>query len=119
MRYFPIYCPTKAALHSFSVALRAQLAGSNVSVTSLIPGYTDTELDKEFKERLVEMQGGPAKAIKPVPLQEFIEDAMKSLDGLEDGKARNEIAIGQFPEMIQGKWREAFGPVLGMFGVQG
>jgi short-subunit dehydrogenase involved in D-alanine esterification of teichoic acids len=119
VHYLPIYCPTKAALHYFSVALRAQLAGTNVSVTSLTPGYIDTELDKEFKERLIEMRGGPENAIHPVPLGEFLADVMRELDGLVDGKAKGEIAVGHFPEMVQGKWREAFEPALKMFGVQG
>jgi len=115
VHFFPVYCPTKAALHSFGVALRAQLHGTNVGVTSLVPGYIDTELDKEFRDRLTEMRGGEANRIVPVPLGDFVKDAMKALDE----KERGEIAVGHFPEIVVGKWRDAFGPTLEMFHVKG
>src|SRR4029077_3922829 len=41
---FPVYCATKAAVHSFSLSLRQQLRGSNVKVIELIPPYVATEL---------------------------------------------------------------------------
>lgn len=34
---FPIYCPTKTAVHSFLVGLRAALVGTDVSVISIVP----------------------------------------------------------------------------------
>jgi short-subunit dehydrogenase involved in D-alanine esterification of teichoic acids len=115
VHFFPVYCPTKAALHSFSVALRAQLDGTNVSVASLVPGYIDTELDTQFRDRLTGMRGGEANKIVPVPLGDFINDAMKALDE----KGGGEIAVGHFPQMVVGKWRDAFVPALEMFHVKG
>ena len=41
--YQAVYNGTKALLDSFSVALRAELKGSGVSVTCLMPGATETE----------------------------------------------------------------------------
>src|SRR5258708_38696946 len=41
---FPVYCATKAAVHSFSLSLRQQLRDSNVKVIQLIPPYVATEL---------------------------------------------------------------------------
>ncbi|KUJ23731.1 NAD(P)-binding protein, partial [Mollisia scopiformis] len=41
--YFPIYCPTKAALHSFCIALRAQLSSTNTKIVEVVPPYVDTE----------------------------------------------------------------------------
>jgi uncharacterized protein len=41
--YHAVYNGTKAFLDSFSYALRAELAGSGVSVTCLMPGATETE----------------------------------------------------------------------------
>jgi short-subunit dehydrogenase involved in D-alanine esterification of teichoic acids len=117
--YFPVYCPIKAGLHSFAVALRAQLSGTNISVTDVAPPYVSTELDKAFKDRLVTMLGGPEKAIKPTPLDEFLDLVMKELDSSEDGKPKREIAIGHFSKMVQKEWRDAFGPVLERFGVDG
>ncbi len=42
----PIYCATKAAIHSFSVSLRHQLRGTPIKVFEIIPPTVDTELDK-------------------------------------------------------------------------
>ncbi|KAE9366495.1 putative NADP(+)-dependent dehydrogenase [Stipitochalara longipes BDJ] len=119
VQLFPIYGPTKAGLHSFGVSLRAQLAGSNVTVTDLAPAYVDTELDIGHKERLTEMLGGADKVPKPTPLEEFLDDAMKELDALVDGKPKREIAIGHFPKMAQEAWRKAIGPLLEVFHVDG
>ncbi len=39
-----VYSATKAFLNSYSVSLQAELAGSGISVQSLCPGYTRTEI---------------------------------------------------------------------------
>jgi len=43
----PVYCATKAALHSFSQSLRAQLAGTGVTVVELAPPGVETPLFRE------------------------------------------------------------------------
>lgn len=116
---FPIYGPTKAGLHSFGVSLRAQLAGTNVTVIDLAPPYVDTELDMAHKERMIKMLGGPGKVPRPTPLEDFLDDAIKELDALIDGKPKREIAIGHFPKMAQEAWRKAIGPLLEIFHVDG
>jgi uncharacterized oxidoreductase len=78
---FPVYCATKAAVHSFTLTLRQQLKNSGVKVIELIPPYVATELG-----------GGvpaPAGALHQMPLDAFIAETMKELAGDED-----EIAIG-------------------------
>ena len=42
----PIYCATKAAIHSFSISLRHQLRNTPIKVFEIIPPTVDTELDK-------------------------------------------------------------------------
>ena len=40
----PVYCATKAALRSYSQALRAQLAGTNIHVLEALPPVVETKL---------------------------------------------------------------------------
>lgn len=42
----PIYCATKAALHSFSISLRNQLQKVGIKIFEAIPPTVDTDLDK-------------------------------------------------------------------------
>ncbi|KAG8528428.1 uncharacterized protein KY384_007346 [Bacidia gigantensis] len=111
---FPVYCATKAAIHMLSVSLRAQLHGTNVSVLELAPPYVDTALDMEHREDLVKSQGGEEKAVKPMGLEQYLDAAMERFEAPRSG----EVAVG-FAEMGAGKWREAFGPILGMMGTKG
>jgi len=41
--YQSVYHGTKAFIHSFTEAIRAEIAGSGVTITSLLPGATDTD----------------------------------------------------------------------------
>ena len=50
MPYFAIYSATKGALTSFSVALREEMKGQNVSVTAILPGAMPTRAD--IKEQI-------------------------------------------------------------------
>jgi short-subunit dehydrogenase len=50
MPYFAIYSATKAALTSFSVALREECRGQNVAVTAVLPGAMPTRED--IKEQI-------------------------------------------------------------------
>jgi uncharacterized oxidoreductase len=44
MAGFPVYCATKAAVHSFTLSLRHQLQKTSVRAFELIPPMVDTEL---------------------------------------------------------------------------
>lgn len=44
MADIPIYCATKAAMHSFTLSLRHQLRNTNIKVTELAPPMIDTSL---------------------------------------------------------------------------
>jgi short-subunit dehydrogenase involved in D-alanine esterification of teichoic acids len=117
MTFLPIYSATKAGVHAFAVALRSQLAMTNIDVVELIPPYVATELDLGFKEKMVELMGG--KMHPPMSLNEFTDLAMKGLQEVENGSVRQEVPVGQFPSMLGKAWRVAFCGVLGIIGVNG
>ena len=76
----PIYCATKAALHSFSLSLRHQLRKSSVKVVELIPPTVDTELD----------HGRRGGSYRGIPASEVAEAALAGL-----ARDEFEIAVGQ------------------------
>jgi uncharacterized oxidoreductase len=73
----PVYCATKAAVHSFTMSLRMQLAKSGVSVVELVPPRVGTGL------------GGGRNLPFSMPLDAFIQEAMAGLAGGAD-----EVAVG-------------------------
>jgi uncharacterized oxidoreductase len=75
----PVYSATKAAVHSFTISLRRQLAGSPVQVIELIPPVVETDLHR----------GQPRKPPRAMKLDAFVQAAMA---GLETG--RPEIRVG-------------------------
>lgn len=75
----PIYSATKAAVHSFTVSLRRQLAGGPVKVVELIPPIVETELHRA--------QGGPPP--RAMKLDAFVAATMAGLDA-----GKEEIPIG-------------------------
>lgn len=70
---YPVYCATKAFVHSFTMSLRRQLKGTSVHVVELAPPWVKTELDATIVTP--EMPEGRG----PMPLDEFIAESMKEL----------------------------------------
>lgn len=66
----PTYSATKAAIHSWSMALREQLKATSVEVIEIAPPYVQTELL------------GPQQAVDPaaMPLAEFTAEVMALLE---------------------------------------
>jgi uncharacterized oxidoreductase len=67
----PVYCATKAALHSFTWSLRHQLKNTSVKVFEIVPPIVDTDLDKGARDR----RGQTDKGIQP---EEVAEATMKA-----------------------------------------
>ncbi|UUL82862.1 SDR family oxidoreductase [Sphingomonas qomolangmaensis] len=66
----PVYSATKAAVHSFTMSLRYQLADTSVKVVEILPPVVDTALHRGLART-------PPKAM---PLPAFVAAAMKGLD---------------------------------------
>lgn len=91
----PVYCATKAAIHSFSLSLRHQLRNSGVKVFEVIPPTVDTGLDRGARDqRRQEYKGIPAAEV-----------AEATLVGL--AKDEYEIAVGQAQGLRTGSPKEA------------
>jgi uncharacterized oxidoreductase len=79
----PVYCATKAALHSFSWSLRHQLKDTSVRVFEVIPPTVDTELDQGARARRGQTDRG-------IPPAEVAEATLRAL-----GKDEFEAAVGR------------------------
>ncbi|WP_198669314.1 SDR family NAD(P)-dependent oxidoreductase [Blastomonas sp. UPD001] len=75
----PVYSATKAAVHSFTISLRRQLAGSAVRVVEIIPPVVETELHR----------GQTRKPPRAMRLDAFTSAAFAGLDA-----GREEIPVG-------------------------
>jgi uncharacterized oxidoreductase len=81
--FMPVYCATKAAIHSLSLSLRRQLKDTSVRVFEIIPPSVDTELGHDRRADKSQTHGG-------MPVAIFIEGAMAAIRSDEW-----EAAVGQ------------------------
>lgn len=72
LAFMPVYCATKAAVHSLTLSLRHQLKQTSVKVFEIIPPAVDTELGHDRREDKNESHGG-------LPVADFIAEAMEAL----------------------------------------
>ena len=81
--WVPIYSATKAALHSFSMSLRLQLAETNVNIVEVMPTAINTDL------------GGVGLHTFGVPVDEFADAVFVGLENgdMEIGYAGSEKTI--------------------------
>ena len=72
----PVYCATKAAIHSFTQSLRVQIDGTGVTVVELAPPAVETPLLRaEFAEEMKGQKGMDVKVL-----------ARRAIAGIEAGK---------------------------------
>ena len=100
LAFMPVYCASKAALHSLSLSMRYQLRDTPVKVYEIAPPSTDTELGHQRRADKSQTHGG-------IPVSEFLAEAMKGLknDVLE-------IAVGNSNGM-RAKREELFARING------
>lgn len=70
--FMPVYCATKAAVHSLTLSLRHQLKNTTVKVFEIAPPSVDTELGDDRREDKTQSHGG-------IPIAEFIAEAMEAI----------------------------------------
>lgn len=71
----PVYCATKAAIHSFTQSLRVQLDGTSVTVIELAPPGVETPLLRgEFAEEMKNQKGMDVEVL-----------TKRAIDGIEAG----------------------------------
>lgn len=91
----PVYCATKAALHSLTMSLRHQLRATNVRVFEVIPPLVTSELGASHR---------------PAELNRIAMPASTAVDRIVEGLSNDEpeIAIGD-AENSRAKREELFG----------
>lgn len=72
----PVYCATKAALHSFTQSLRVQMEGTGVTVVELAPPAVETPL----------LRGGFEEETKSLKAMDVKVLAERAIAGIEAGK---------------------------------
>jgi uncharacterized oxidoreductase len=86
----PVYCATKAAIHSFTLSLRHQLRDTSMKVFEVIPPTVDTELDKGARAQ----RGQEDRGIPPV------EVAKATLKAVENDQY--EVPVGMAENLRTG-----------------
>lgn len=69
----PVYCATKAAMHSLTLSLRYQLRDTSIKVFEIAPPAVDTELGHQFRIDKNQSHGG-------IPTSEFIDESMQAIE---------------------------------------
>jgi len=85
----PVYCATKAAIHSFSMTLRVQLVTLGIKVLEVIPPAVESELNPQGRA------GRPRGALGLVDVHEYAASVLK---GLRDDVP--EIGYGYTQDMM-------------------
>ena len=86
----PVYCATKAAIHSFTVSLRHQLKDTSIKVFEIVPPAVDTELGKGTTS-------DESQEYRGVPPAEVAEATIKALANNE-----YEIIVGEAKGLVAG-----------------
>lgn len=101
LKIVPVYCATKAGLHSFSISLRSQLAHTNISVFEIAPPVVKTELHREAKARKQSERGISSSAVAEATLKAMKNNNYETVIGQAKVlKIASRIAPGFFHRLL-------------------
>lgn len=100
--HLPVYCASKAAMHSLTISLRYQLKQTGIKVFEIAPPEVDTELGHDRREDKNQSHGG-------MPVGEFTREVMAAIQNNE-----YEAAIG-LSAGLRAKREEIFEQLNGRF----
>lgn len=99
-----VYNASKAFLFSFSEALREELADTNVNVTALLPGATDTSFFERAgmeESKLNQMNKQSPREVAEVGFKALMADKDHVVSGLSN---KAQVALGEIlPESVKAK----------------
>ena len=82
MAFMPVYCATKAGIHSFTVSLRHQLKDTSVKVFEIVPPAVDTQLGKgDAGDSEQDYRGNPPSEVAEATLKAFKNDEFEIIIG--------------------------------------
>ena len=99
MAAMPVYCATKAAMHSFSISLRHQLRDTTIRVFEVIPPIVDTEFHKGARDEL-KNRSIPPSAVAEETLRALEKDEYEIPIGMS--KNLRMVDINNFEQIFQG-----------------
>lgn len=89
MARFPVYCATKAGIHSWTMSLRQQVQSLGVKVIEIVPPWVATELGGAGKP------GTTADGHGPMALDAFIGEAMREL-----ATGQDEVVVAEAKRLV-------------------
>lgn len=103
---FPVYCATKAGVHTFTQCLRYQLAETSVKVFEVLPPIVVSELNMEYrKERGTENVGIKADKCAAAIIEGLKNDEFEILNpALENLKTATKADYDELFEKMNGRW---------------
>lgn len=81
LKIVPVYCATKAGLHSFSISLRSQLVKTNVRVFEIAPPIVKTDLHRGQQARRQSKRGMSAPAVAEAAFKAIRKNRYEAIIG--------------------------------------